>query len=110
MNEDRDLKYEATLSGYVGNQLRKLRCHRSITPSALSARLNISKPQFSYYETGKTLIPTQRIVQLSKILRCEAGYFFPPILSDESWEIVRYMTDRDMALIEKNGNRRRSDD
>lgn len=65
----------------VGRKVRELRCHNNLTTLELANLIGVSQQQMSRYERGVNKICVDTIYRLSKVLKCEIGFFFTEVNS-----------------------------
>ncbi|WP_292052820.1 MULTISPECIES: helix-turn-helix domain-containing protein [unclassified Brevundimonas] len=67
----------------VGRAVAQRRQHQGLSQSALAQQLGISFQQVQKYEAGQNRLSAGRLFQLSQILNCPVGAFFPSSERDE---------------------------
>lgn len=76
------------VDAWVGRAVAQRRQHQGLSQSALARQLGISFQQVQKYEAGQNRLSAGRLFQLSQILSCPVGAFFPteacPALPDSA--------------------------
>lgn len=67
-------KKAETLNEIIGKRLKDLRKGKQMTQQRISMELSISNSTYNRYETGKSEIPLDRIVELSKFFDVTLDY------------------------------------
>ncbi len=74
-SDKREVLYNTKLtSTFIGNQLKKYRLKLGKTQKEFASTLNIQQSSYSCYEDGKTKIPTNKLVTLSKTYHISLNY------------------------------------
>lgn len=67
--DKRPMKYPPIDNKFIGQQLRTYRTKLKLTQKDFASTLGIYQSSYSYYEDGRSKIPTDKLVYLAKVYR-----------------------------------------
>ena len=74
-SDKREVIYEKNITvEFIGSQLRRYRLKLKKTQREFAKVLNIRQSSYSYYEDGKTRIPTNKLVKLAQTYHISLNY------------------------------------
>ena len=74
-SDKREVIYEKNITvEFIGSQLRRYRLKLKKTQREFANVLNIRQSSYSYYEDGKTRIPTNKLVKLAQTYHISLNY------------------------------------
>lgn len=85
----------------IGKRIRQRRNEQNVSQSELGDQLGVSFQQIQKYEKGVNRVSSSRLMQLSKALDCEIGFFLPAQADRPKASSILddFMTSRDGVLI-----------
>lgn len=78
----------------LGKKIKKTRERLGISQKEFAQKLNITNSSLSQYESGDTNIPSQKLVEIAKLLKTTPN----DLLGVETVDTIKYTTDRETLL------------